>query len=587
MRSSKAKSSSERRGQRASVDLANKTISRLENQNVAETLPLERAYHWEKVRPNRIFLTQPINGLAHHWSWAQTMNESRRIAAYLQTQQWAPASKIVILSKNCSWWIMAELAIWMAGHVTVPIYTSLPGGSARRLMEHCGAVACFIGPLDNPDLISSAIPDNLKRIRFPNAPSGMGVEWASLLGTHQPLRSKPVRSENELATIIYTSGTTGAPKGAMHRFGAFPYFAKAVVQVVGKGRRRRLLSYLPLAHIAERALTETTALYLGWRLFFCENQATFMTDLKRAQPGVFFSVPRLYTKFQQGILEKVSQRKLGKLLALPVIRYFVRKRILRGLGLNKVQFAASGSAPISLSLLLWFRQLGLPICEGYGTTEAGITHTAPLGESRPGYVGRNAPGVQTRIADNGEVLIKSSMAMLGYYRDSQATDEVFTANGFIRTGDLGELDSDGWLKITGRIKEQFKTTKGKYVSPGAIELMLADHAAIETCLVMGTGLPAPIAVAVLSGEAQQLAATESGREQLGRSFESLLDATNSSLAPHEQLQFLALVASKWSVESGLITPTLKLKRLALELQYSPFISGWASLGKRVVWRLDS
>jgi long-chain acyl-CoA synthetase len=546
-------------------------------------LPLEQAYYWEKVRPAKIFLTQPIKGKARNWSWAEAMLEARRVAAYLKAQNWEPGSRIVILSRNCSWWIMADLAIWMAGHVTVPVYSSLTSEAAHRLISHCDAVACFIGALDNPDLSVSAIPDGTTCISFPNAPMRDAIDWTTIIAEHEPLPGNPVRQPNEMATIIYTSGTTGTPKGAMHRFGAFPYFAKAVTQVVGETSPQRVLSYLPLAHIAERALTEATAIHQGWRIFFCDRTATFLTDLKRARPTLFFSVPRLYARFQQGVLEKIPQRKLDRLLRWPILRSFIKRKILGKLGLSTVRFAASGSAALAPDLLLWFRKIGLPISEGYGTTECGITHTAPKGESRPGYVGRNAPDVETKIAENGEVLIKGPMTMLGYYKDPEATREAFAEDGFVRTGDLGELDENSWLKITGRIKEQFKTSKGKYVTPSGIELMLAAHPALESCLVMGDGLPSPFAVAVLSSAARQQAENETGRNQLERSLEQLLDATNSKLAPHEHLRFLVLVHNKWTIESGFVTPTLKLKRALLEHYYAPFIAEWLASGARLIW----
>ncbi len=555
-------------------------------QITSQRLPLERAYYWERNRPSRLFLMQPVKGRVQSWNWARTMNEARRVAAYLSAQDWEPGSRIVILSKNCAWWIMAELAIWMAGHVTVPVYTSLPSQAAQRLIEHCGAVACFVGALENPDLITQAIPDKATRIHFPNAPDGKGIDWQTIVAETEQLVGNPRRSGNDLATIIYTSGTTGTPKGVMHRFASFPYFAKAVVQVVGRAANHRVLSYLPLAHIAERALTETTAIDQGWRIYFCESAATFMEDLKRARPTVFFSVPRLYMKFQQGVLARVSERKLDHLLSLPLVNYFVRRHILAGLGLSTVRFAASGSAPIPAGLLIWFRKLGLPIAEGYGTTETGITHTAPRGQSRPGYVGRSAPGVETLIAEEDEVLLRSPMNMLGYYRDSDATRNVMSDDGFIRTGDQGELDPEGWLKIKGRLKEQFKTSKGKYVTPSPIELMLGLHEAIESCLVMGSGLAAPVGVIVLSTEAQQIAAIETERLTLEHSLESLLETTNNKLASHERLQFLSVVPSKWTIDRGFITPTLKLKRSVLENYYMPFVSGWAAQDRRIIWHSE-
>jgi long-subunit acyl-CoA synthetase (AMP-forming) len=311
--------------------------------------------------------------------------------------------------------------------------------------------------------------------------------------------------------------------------------------------------------------------------------ATFLHDLKRARPTAFFSVPRLYAKFQAGVFQKLPEEKLERLLKIPLAGYLVRRRILRQLGLHRVRFAASGSAPIAPSLLAWFRRIGLPITEGYGTTESGITHTAPGGEWRPGAVGISSPGVETRIAPEGEIQVKSPMNMLGYYNDPAATRDVFTADGFIRTGDLGEVDPDGWLKIKGRIKDQFKTSKGKYVSPGAIEMMLGVHSAIETCIVIGSGLPAPIAVAVLSPEAQAQSSDPEGRILLERSLEDLVHMTNAQLAPHERLHSLVLTRSRWTIENGLLTPTLKLRRAILEDRYTRFARQWLAKNQIIIW----
>ncbi len=547
-----------------------------------ENLPLERAYYWEKTRGRTVFLSQPVAGKLRNFSWRESLGEARRVGAWLEAQHWPAGSRIVILSRNCAWWILAEFAIWMAGHVTVPIYTSIPVEAARRLFEHSEPVACFIGALDNAGLVPGAIPEQVKCIRFPVAPACRAVDWEAIVRQTAPLEGEPRPTGDTAATIIYTSGTTGAPKGVVHKFEAFPYFAEAVTSVVGKNTRQRALSYLPLAHIAERALTETAAIYEGWRLFFCESTATFLHDLRRARPTIFFSVPRLYGKFQEGVLAKISQSKLDALLRIPVIGWLVRRRILRGLGLSHVKLAASGSAPLPYDLLLWYRKLGLHLLEGYGTTETGITHTAPRGQFRPGFVGRSAPGVTTKIDANGEVLIQSPMNMLGYYRDPEGTRAVFTEDGFIRTGDLGVLDEEGWLKITGRLKEQFKTSKGEYVSPASIEMMLAAHSAIESCVVMGAGLAAPFAVAVLSA-----ADLQADRQGLELSLLELLAETNAKLAHHEQLKFLVLTNDRWSIENGFLTPTLKLKRPVVEAYYAPYITEWAGQDRKLIWKLTT
>jgi long-chain acyl-CoA synthetase len=514
------------------------------------------------------------------------MAEARSMATYLKMQNWEPGSRIALLSRNCAWWIMADLAIWMAGHVSVPIYSSSNAASARTQMEHCGAVACFLGAVDNPEL-PNAIACGASCIRFPNAPLCDAPDWDAIVASTPPLAESPSRQPDELSTIIYTSGTTGHPKGAMHAFRAFAYFDKAVTQSTGEGGRERLFSYLPLAHIAERALTECTAIHQGWHVFFSESQATFLRDLRAARPTVFFSVPRLYAKFQLGVWEKISQPALAKLLRVPILGAVVRKRILKELGLDSVRLAASGSAALSRDLLLWYRDLGLNLAEGYGTTEAGITHTAPLAEFRPGYSGRNAPGVETKIDSNGEILIKSPMNMLGYYRDPELTEATITPDGFIRTGDLGELDAEGWLKISGRIKEQFKTTKGQYVLPSNIERLLGVHHAVESCIVLGIGLPAPCAVIVLTADAAKSATVPSGRRALEQSLERWLESVNSKLETYERLRFLVLTTVPWTIDKGFLTPTLKLRRSVLEAHYAQFMPEWESRNTVILWQPET
>jgi long-chain acyl-CoA synthetase len=547
-------------------------------------LPLDRVYHWERTRPSEILLTQPTNGVTRDWTWAQSVDEARRVAAHLTARGWPAGSHIVIFSKNCSWWIMAELAIWMSGHVTVPIYPSLTSQSARQLFEHCDPIACFVGALDAPDLARDAIPADLYTIRFPNAAQSSGSNWEEIVATTGPLASNPLRTADDIATIIYTSGTTGSPKGAVHVFAAFPVIAKAVAQVAGEGRQRGL-SYLPLAHIAERGLTETMALYYSWHLFFSEGVSTFLADLKRAQPTVFFSVPRLYSKFQQKVFETISRQTLAGLQRVPIVRGLIGRYILRSMGFGSVRFAASGSAPLPRELLVWFRSLGFPLTEGYGTTETGITHTAANGESRPGYAGKTAPEVETKISETGEVLLRSPMNMVGYYKNPEDTRQAFTEDGFIRTGDLGELSADGWLKITGRIKEQFKTTKGKYVSPAKIEGFLSTHPAVENCLVLGANLAAPCGVVVLTPAALRQASTEAGRRAITESFEVLLTSINSQVETHEHMAFIALVNLPWTIERGFITPTMKLKRAPLEAFYGPLAEAWLEQYSTVVWHL--
>ena len=452
-------------------------------------------------------------------------------------------------------------------------------------MQHCEPVACFLGPTETPGL-SAAIPAGALCIKFPvasRADSAGAIEWYAALAANNPIEDNPVPPPQSLATIIYTSGTTGNPKGVMHCFAALSHCVDAVIQFMGRHGRERLFSYLPLAHIAERALTEASAIRENLIVHFCEGMPAFLRDLESARPTVFFSVPRLYAKFQQKVWEKMPESRLGLLTHVPLAGDMVRKEILRQLGLNTVRLAASGSAGMPMDLLMWWRNLGLPLAEGFGTTEAGITHTAPNGEFRAGYVGRFAPGVETRIAPNGEVLIKSAMNMLGYYKDPDLTRAALTEDGFIKTGDLGEIDADGWLRIIGRIKEQFKTSKGKYVLPSGIEALLGRNSSIETCLVLGADCPAPCAAVVLTPQARENAMTERGRHALEHSLQQMLETTNAKLEDYERLKFIAIVDGGWTIDKGFLTPTMKLKRSNLEAYYGPRIENWTACNTEIVW----
>jgi len=545
-------------------------------------LPLQRIYRWERERAAEIFLTQPIGGQVRDWTWSEAVGEARRAAAYLKAQNWEPGSRVAILSKNCAWWILADLAIWMAGHVSVPIYPSLKAQTVRQILEHSESKACFLGPTDEKETAECGIPAGVCSIRFPNAPLGSGT-WDDLIRAVPPMAESPTRPAEELSTIIYTSGTTGTAKGVMHGFAAFTYNARIVSEMLGFTRDQRILSYLPLAHIVERVGVEAISILLGSRIFFTEGLETFLADLQRAQPTVFLSVPRLMLKFQQNVFAKVPKAKLDKLFRVPIVSGIVKRKILRQMGLGSVRNAACGAAPLPVDILLWFRELGLNLGEGYGMTETLITHLPAPGAVRPGYVGAAMKGIEARLGESSELQIRSPMNMLGYYKDPLGTSHSFLPDGFFHTGDVCEIARDGQLKIVGRIKEQFKTSKGKYVAPAPIESKLVTHPEVEACCLMGAGLPSPFAVALLSEEARQRCADPQARAALESSLRAQLDEVNAQLDPHERVAFIAIVDGPWTVGNGLMTPTLKLKRPVLESRYQGLIDSWKASNRPIVW----
>ena len=549
-----------------------------------DDLPLQCIYRFERERAHHIFLTQPFDGgQVRDWTWSQAVGEARRMATYLKAQNWEPGTRVAILSKNCAWWIMADMAIWMAGHVSVPIYPSLKAQTIRQILEHSEAKACFIGATDESEAAILGIPSGVTCVRFPTEPTGDYTDWGALVASNPPLEGAPVRAADELATIIYTSGTTGLPKGVMHSFAAFSYDVKVITELYGFTAELRILSYLPLAHIVERIGTESLFIRLGAHIFFTEGLETFLTDLKRARPTLFLSVPRLLLKFQQGVFAKIPKQKLDRLLRIPILRGVIKKRILHQLGLSTVHLACCGAAPLPPEILLWYRNLGLNLAEGYGMTETSVTNLPAPGTVRAGYVGRGIEGVEMKLGENSELLLRSPMNMLGYYKDPQGTRNSFTEDGFFRTGDLASIAPDGQLRIIGRVKEQFKTSKGKYVAPAPIESMLVAHPAVESGCLMGAGLPSPFAVILLTEEARKRCADPQAKAALEESLRSQMAEVNARLDPHERVKFLAIAEGPWTIGNGLMTPTLKIKRSVLEARYQALIDDWNNRNEPIVW----
>jgi long-chain acyl-CoA synthetase len=556
-------------------------------QAVAEdALALQRLYYWERTAPDRVVLTQPVGGgQVQDYTWTQLMDETRRMAAHLESLGFEPGTRIGILAKNSAHWLMADFAIWMAGYVSVPLYPTLAAGTVRQILDHSEAKLLFVGKLDGWGEMKPGVPDGLPIIRLPLSPATEGEAWADVVARTPPLAGEPVRAGDELATIMYTSGTTGMPKGVMHSFDTFAWSTLAARRRIAMTERSRILSYLPLSHVAERTLVEHGLISSSMHVYFAESLETFAADLQRARPTAFFSVPRLWVKFQQGVLAKMPPQKLDRLLSIPVVSHFVRKRVLGALGLDQCEIAAGGAAPMPPDLLRWYQRLGLEIIEVYGMTEnCGVSHCTLPGKQRPGTVGYPYDGVQSRLdPETDEIQVTSPGTMLGYYREPEQTRNAFTPDGWLRTGDKGVLDAEGGLRISGRVKDIFKTGKGKYVAPAPIEDRLVMHSAVEACCVTGANLGQPLALLMLNLEAAQRAADAEARRALEESLAAHLRAINAQLDPHERLDCLVVVSQPWTVESGLITPTFKVRRNRVEDVYATYYERWVVERRPVIW----
>ena len=357
-------------------------------------LLLDYALDHAETMPQRVYLTQPVGGgRVVDYTWSEVVDQSRRMAAHLQSRGFAPGARIAMLSKNCAHFVMAELAIWMAGYTTVAIFPTETAQTVRYVLEHSEASLLFVGKLDTWPQQAPGVPEGLPRIALPLAPGQAGEPWDAIVARTEPLPGRPSRRPEDLAMIMYTSGSTGTPKGVMSSFAAITRAGEGVRRDararVGDAPDGRMLSYLPLAHSFERSWIEAASLVDGrTQVFFAESLDTFLQDLQRARPTMFLSVPRLWLRFQQGVFAKMPAKKLDRLLSIPIVGRLVARKVRRGLGLDSVVVAGSGSAPIPPELIAWYRRIGLPLYEGYGMTEDNsYSHTSNEQFNAPGHVG--------------------------------------------------------------------------------------------------------------------------------------------------------------------------------------------------------
>lgn len=547
---------------------------------------LEYVYDNEQRYSGKTWFTQPVSGgNVTTYSWSDAMQQARSMAAHLQSLGYEPGSKIAMVSKNCAHFMMAELAIWMAGYVTVALYPTVNADTAKYVLSHSDAKLLFVGKLDTWEEILPGVPEDMPRIAFPLAPSNDYAQWDEIVTSTDPMTDNPQPDRDALAMIIYTSGSTGVPKGVMHSFDAISRAGEGIVRGLKFCPDDRVLSYLPLAHVFERAYIETTTYIAATHVFFAEALETFVADLNRARPTLFISVPRLWLKFQLGVFQKMPAKKLDFLLKIPVLSGVIKKKVLGGLGLDCVRLAGSGSAPIPADLIAWYRKLGLNLLEGYAMSEDfAYSHLSNEQYNEPGYVGVPYPEVDVKISDEGEILIKSPGKMMGYYKEEAMTAECFTEDGFFKTGDRGERrEPSGLLKITGRVKEIFKTSKGKYVAPAPIENMINNHPAIELSCVSGSGRPQPYAQVVLSEELRAKRQSTDITGEVGAALGELLKSVNSNVEHHERLAFLVVAGDEWSTSNGMLTPTMKIRRGAIEDAAETHVDDWYTENEDVLW----
>jgi len=530
---------------------------------------VEMLLQWARQKPDSVWLIQPVQGQIRTYTWAQAAERVAGMAAALKAQNWAPGSCVAISGLNTAHWILADLAIQMAGLVPVGLYPKQAARHTSYILDHCAAKAVFLGPMEDGPAFLQALPAGILRISlpYPDAPRG-DQTWDQFVAGHAPLPHYERPAPEALAFLVYTSGTTGNPKGVMLSFGNLAFIAQVYLKAMPSPGGERMFSYLPLAHALERAAVEIASLYWGAEIYFLEKFDQLARQLPIAAPTRFFAVPLVWSRLHAGVTARIPEAKLRRLLRIPLLGRVLRYRLAKRIGLHRTRTVFSGAAPIPRATLDFIRDgFGLDILECYGQSEALYCSMNLPGATRLGSVGKPFADAGFRLSEEGEIQLRHPGVMLGYYKDAEKTQEAFTADGWLRTGDKGRLDADGYLYITGRVKDIFKTAKAKYVAPAPIEGALAKNTDIDQLCLVGMNLTQPIMVVSLTAEARG-----KPRAQLEQQLLADMREVNVPLEDHEKIAKLLLVRDGWSIENGFLTPTMKVRRNIVEERYAELIA---------------
>lgn len=543
--------------------------------------PNEMILKWAKERPNEVYLKQIINRQFVEFTYAEVAEQALKLVSALRNLGVKPGDKVALVSKNCAEWFICDLAMMLGDYVSVPIFPTAGADTIEYCITHSESKALIGGKLDDPaatQQVINAMPDLISiALPYDTAPNCQ-YQYKELIANVMPSEERPQHTDDKLMSLVYTSGTSGLPKGAMLTYGAFSWSVQQLINHIGIQENDRLFSYLPLAHITERVYIFGSSIMGGVTTAFPESLDTFIEDVKMHRPTLFISVPRLWTLFQQRIQDKLPQKKLNILLKIPFINSLIKKKLADGLGLDQARVLGCGSAPVSPALLEWYRSVGLNITEAWGMTEsfAYSTLNYPFRADKIGSVGNAGPGIELKIAGDDEIMVRGKGLFSGYYKNDIATQESFDSEGWLHTGDIGSIDADGYLTIQGRKKDTFKTSKGKFVAPVPIEKKLFEYSRVEMMCLIGLGLPGPILLVVPHDF------PDFDKERYARTTRKVIARMNEELESHEQIKGVLMIQDPWSIENGILTPTLKIKRHVLEQKYHEIGHNWPK-GEMVVW----
>ncbi|HEY6645411.1 AMP-binding protein [Povalibacter sp.] len=530
---------------------------------VSKPTYLDLFWHWTQQQPDAPFVTQKLGEQWRTMTWGEAGEQVRRMtSALVALLGQDTGERIVILGRNSLHWYLADMAGQSAGHIVAGVLTTSLPEQVTHCFELTGAKLLFLGPSENWEAVRDCVPDDVRIITLPGATDSRAfTSWEELLTTHQPFSGTPAPPIDEPRIIIFTSGTTGLPKGVVHSLRSGTAVISPFVECE-ELRGTRFINYLPMGHGAERVVIGYQMISNGGQTVISNGVRTFADDMKLARVDWFLAPPRLWLAYQKMAVAALGgEEAANRLVENPATASQAGVAFKNLLGLNDARFLANSTAPLPLSIHQWFDKAGVVICDIYGQSESTPVTLNMPSENRIGSVGKSAFGSEVKLSAEGEILVRSPGRMLGYFNMPEKTAQTIV-DGWVHTGDRATVDPDGFYYIVGRVCEEFKTAKGKYVAPVPIENAISENELVEQQMLCGRGLAQTVLLIGLSGVGRQRTSDE-----VEQNLRAAIERINGRQEKHARVSLVVICRERWTLENRLLNPVGKILRDPIETKY--------------------